>query len=75
MINSKVYNTGFTFAKWLLDKFEKVTFNQTTIVIHSLNPIGADNIYSLFKDWHQDAHKVQWYLLLNNANSIMKGKI
>lgn len=41
-VNSNEENTGYQFAKWMV-KNDK-DYKQRTIIIHSANPVGAENI-------------------------------
>lgn len=67
MVDSSEYNTGHTFAKWLIEYFGQSRFEHLTIVVHSLNQTGAWNIYALFKDWHKDCHLMPYHLLIKNG--------
>ena len=44
-VDSDNDNTGYQFAKWLVENDKKI--DQRTIVIHSMNPVGAENIQNI----------------------------
>jgi hypothetical protein len=49
MVDSSEENTGYTVAKFLKEKLDNGKFESfPDIIIHSYNPIGADNIQNLF---------------------------
>lgn len=46
--------TGFHCAKWLIEySIEKNLKLPTTILIHSMNPVGSENIKSLFNTFNK----------------------
>ena len=48
--NADDYNkTGYHCAKWLLEYYEEKGWQMPEILIHSMNPVGVENIKSLFK--------------------------
>ena len=49
-VPSDNFNTGYEFAKYIVDN--KLAEN-STIIIHSMNPVGADAIYKVLKH-HED---------------------
>lgn len=62
MINSKEENTGYQFAKYLNEK----DLSKISIIIHSVNPIGANNIYDILKtNKTKEIHKIPFIVLFN----------
>lgn len=44
-------HTGYDCLKWLCDNEDRLTFFPLDIIVHSQNPIGAENIRAYWKNW------------------------
>ena len=48
MVDSIETNTGYTFCKWIIKNTE--TNKKIPIVVHSMNPVGADKMLEILTD-------------------------
>lgn len=58
-VSSDNPNTGYQFARWLREQGKKFT----QIIIHSCNPVGANNIYHEIKNSAESVEMVPFPLL------------
>jgi hypothetical protein len=42
--------TGYHCAKWMKDFYQENKIELPIIFVHSMNPVGAENIVNLFKE-------------------------
>ena len=50
-VDSNEPNTGYQFAKYLNEKLEDEDYKTTVIIIHTMNPIGAQNMKDALYSW------------------------
>ena len=67
LVNSSVYNTGFTLAKYLSKK--DMMFHK--IIVHSLNPVGAANMAHLLPG----CSVLPYFLIFKSMNLIYHDEI
>lgn len=62
-VNSSEENTGYQFVKKIVENVDHKITKQTLIYIHSMNPIGANRMVNLLRDYGYDGIWIPSFLI------------
>ena len=68
-VESSEFNTGARFARWLSDPARAEDIAPSQIIIHSMNPVGAENIRLELQLARVPSQKVPFPILLDLLSS------
>lgn len=68
-VDSSEENTGAGVARWILKNKDKILGNPT-FVVHSLNPVGSENIENIIKEAGFPVYRVPFVWTKNNFEKI-----
>lgn len=54
---SDEYKTGYHCAQWLIEKCEKENWKLPSFIVHSMNPVGTENIKNLLNNYLKNESK------------------
>lgn len=61
-VSSKDENTGYQLAKWIANE---TSIKVPQVIIHSMNPVGAENIRKEAEKFADEVHKIPFPALLH----------